>query len=98
MPVVTRALILINALVFFYELALPEESLESLFYLFGIVPARFTDPGWANASGFPAGGYWVFLTHQFLHGGWLAVRNCADVELTHPAFREPKQQRQHHNI
>ena len=73
MPVVTRALILINALVFFYELALPKESLESLFYLFGIVPARFTDPGWANAAGFPAGGYWVFLTHQFLHGGWLHI-------------------------
>jgi membrane associated rhomboid family serine protease len=72
-PLVTRALILINALVFFYELALPKESLESFLYLFGIVPARFTDPGWANAAGFPAGGYWVFLTHQFLHGGWLHI-------------------------
>ena len=72
-PFVTRAIILINALVFFYELALPKESLESLVYLFGIVPARFTDPGWANAAGFPAGGYWVFLTHQFLHGGWLHI-------------------------
>ena len=72
-PLVTRALILINALVFFYELALPEESLESLFCLFGIVPARFTDPGWANAAGFPAGGWWVFLTHQFLHGGWVHI-------------------------
>jgi len=47
-PVVTRALIGINALVFFYELALPDKSLESLFYLFGIVPARFTDSGRAN--------------------------------------------------
>jgi membrane associated rhomboid family serine protease len=63
-PVVTRAIILINALVFFYELALPEKSLENLFYVFGIVPARFTDSGWANAAGFPAGGWWVFLTYQ----------------------------------
>ena len=73
MPLVTRALILINALVFCYELALPDKSLEGLFYLFGIVPARFTEPGWAAAAGFPAGGYWVFLTHQFLHGGWLHI-------------------------
>jgi len=72
-PVVTRALILINALVFFHELALPDKSLENLFYVFGIVPARFTDPGWANAAGFPAGGWWVFLTHQFLHAGWLHI-------------------------
>jgi membrane associated rhomboid family serine protease len=72
-PVVTRAIILINALVFFYELALPEKSLENLFYVFGIVPARFTDSGWANAAGFPAGGWWVFLTYQFLHGGWLHI-------------------------
>lgn len=72
-PLVTRGLILMNALVFFYELALPDKSLASLFYSFGIVPARFTDPGWADAAGSPAGGYWVFLTHQFLHGGWLHI-------------------------
>jgi membrane associated rhomboid family serine protease len=72
-PVVTRVLILINALVFFYELTLPDKSLENLFYMFGIVPARFTDPAWASAAGFPAGGWWVFLSHQFLHGGWLHI-------------------------
>src|SRR5271157_4734544 len=72
-PVVTRAIILLNALVFFYELALPDKGLESLFYSFGIVPDRFTDPAWAGSAGLPAGGYWVFLTHQFLHGGWLHI-------------------------
>ena len=41
-PVVTRALILINVLVFFFELMLPPQSVEQIFYLFGIVPARFT--------------------------------------------------------
>ena len=39
-PVVTRALILINVVVFFFELALPQETVEQVFYLFGIVPAR----------------------------------------------------------
>src|SRR5256885_4984523 len=70
-PVVTRALVLINVLAFFFELMLPRQGLEQIFYLFGIVPARFTDPGWAADVGFPAGTYWTILTHQFLHGSWL---------------------------
>jgi membrane associated rhomboid family serine protease len=72
-PVVTRALILINVLVFFFELMLPEQSIENLFYLFGIVPARFTHPDWAALAGIPLDDYWPLLTHQFLHGGWLHI-------------------------
>jgi membrane associated rhomboid family serine protease len=73
MPVVTRALILINVVVFFFELSLSRESIIQLFYLFGVVPARFTDPEWAASIGFPIGSYWSLLTHQFLHGGWLHI-------------------------
>jgi membrane associated rhomboid family serine protease len=51
-PVVTHALILINALFFFFELMLPPQGVEQLFYLFGIVPARFTHPDWAAYLGF----------------------------------------------
>src|SRR6195256_2237649 len=69
-PVVTRALVLINAVVFFFELALPQEAVEQLFYLFGVVPARFTHPDWAASVGFPVDSYWPILTPQFLHGGW----------------------------
>jgi membrane associated rhomboid family serine protease len=72
-PVVTRALILVNVVVFFFELALPEQTVEQLFYLFGIVPARFTHPDWAVGVGFPVNDYWPLLTHQFLHGGWLHI-------------------------
>ena len=72
-PVVTRALILINVVVFFFELALPQEALEQVFYLFGIVPARFEHPDWAARVGFPVNDYWPLLTHQFLHGGWLHI-------------------------
>jgi membrane associated rhomboid family serine protease len=72
-PVVTRALILINVLVFFFELMLPRESLEQLVYLFGLVPARFSHPDWAAAIGFPLDNYWPILTHQFLHGGWFHI-------------------------
>jgi len=70
-PVVTRALIFINVIVFFFELMLPQQSIEQLFYLFGIVPARFTHPQWAAYVGFPVDSYWALLTYQFLHGGWL---------------------------
>src|ERR1700738_2999141 len=72
-PVVTRTLILINVVVFFFELALPQETLEQLFYLFGIVPARFAHPNWAALVGFPVNDYWPLLTHQFLHGGWVHI-------------------------
>jgi rhomboid family protein len=72
-PVATRALILINVVVFFFELGLSNESLERVAYLFGLVSARFTHPGWAESVGFPAGDYWPILTHQFLHGGWLHI-------------------------
>ena len=71
MPVVTRALVLVNVLVFFFELTLPRQGVEQLFYLFGIVPDRLTHPEWAAGIGFPAGTYWTILTHEFLHGGWL---------------------------
>ena len=72
-PVVTRAVILINVVVFFFELTLPPEALERFFFLFGIVPTRLTHPDWAAAKGFPGGAYWTLLTHQFLHGGWLHI-------------------------
>ena len=70
---VTRTLILINVVMFFFELALPQETLEQVFYLFGIVPARFAHPNWAARVGFPVNDYWPLLTHQFLHGGWLHI-------------------------
>jgi membrane associated rhomboid family serine protease len=52
-PVVRHALILINALVFFFELMLRPHGVEQLFYLLGIVPARFTHPDWLPMLVFP---------------------------------------------
>ena len=72
-PVATRALILVNVVVFFFELGLPHQPVEQLFYLFGLVPARFTHPDWALAVGFPVDRFWPILTHQFLHGGWFHI-------------------------
>jgi membrane associated rhomboid family serine protease len=72
-PVVTRGLVLVNAPVFLMELTFRGVAREKLFYLFGLVPARFTHPGWAESVGFPVHNYWPLITHQFLHGGWFHV-------------------------
>ncbi|MDH7599207.1 MAG: rhomboid family intramembrane serine protease [Sedimentisphaerales bacterium] len=69
-PFVTWSLIGINALVFVFELGLDPNSLERIFYLFGLVPARYTHPRWAMWVGLPVDNYWPFLTSMFLHGGW----------------------------
>ncbi|HEB54379.1 MAG TPA: rhomboid family intramembrane serine protease [bacterium] len=72
-PIVTWLLIAANAFVFLVELSLTPEQLEALFYLFGVVPARYTHPRWAEWVGFPMQDYWPFLTNMFLHGGWAHV-------------------------
>lgn len=70
-PIVTWGLIGVNVATFLYQRSLPEEALQRLIYLFGIVPLRYTDPGLAAEIGFPVGVYWPFITCMFLHGGWL---------------------------
>src|SRR5262249_10212506 len=52
---------------------LSKESLENFFYLFGLVPMRYTHPDWAQSVGLSTYNYWPFLTHMFLHGGWLHI-------------------------
>jgi len=71
-PVAVRLFILTNALVFLFELLLGP-ALERLFYLFGIVPARYAHPEWAMRVGLDPGDYWPFLTSMFLHGGWVHI-------------------------
>ena len=70
-PVMTMTLIMVNVLVFLYELNLPHGEIQAFFALFGIVPARFTDPAWAWKVGLPVGSCLPFLTSMFLHGGWM---------------------------
>ena len=72
-PVMTWAIIAANVVVFLYELTLSPQELEALFYTFGIVPARYSHPEWAQLVGLPMDDYWPFLTCMFLHGGWLHI-------------------------
>jgi len=70
-PIVTWGIIAANTLVFVLEILLPEGARDLLFHYLGLVPARITDPTWARLHGFPPGAYLTFLTHLFLHGGWV---------------------------
>lgn len=70
-PFVTVAIIVVNTLMFFLELSLHESIRGDFVYLFGLVPARYAHPAWAEVQGFPLDSYWSFLTSLFLHGSWL---------------------------
>jgi membrane associated rhomboid family serine protease len=72
-PIATWFIIFANVVVFLIELAMPEYNLQRFFYLFGMVPARYTHPDWAAWVGFPIDNYWPFLTSMFLHSGWLHI-------------------------
>ncbi|GIV33532.1 MAG: rhomboid family intramembrane serine protease [Chitinophagales bacterium] len=69
-PLITWILIVINALVFMLELSLSREEAEALFYLLGLVPARYSHPAWAEIAGLRTDTLWPFVTNMFLHGGW----------------------------
>ncbi|KAA0258973.1 rhomboid family intramembrane serine protease [Deferribacter autotrophicus] len=69
-PFVNYILILINTLVFLYEVSLPPDFLNRFFYIFGLVPARYTHPEWAYFAGLHMDNYWPFFTNMFLHGSW----------------------------
>jgi membrane associated rhomboid family serine protease len=70
-PVVTWALIAVNAIVFLCELVVGPEDLERWVYFLGMVPARYSHPDWARGIGFPIDHYASFVTSMFLHGGWM---------------------------
>jgi membrane associated rhomboid family serine protease len=72
-PVMTVLLIVINLLVFFYEVSLPPHVLERFIEVFGVVPQRFSL--WARMGGSPADPFRFapILTSMFVHGGWAHV-------------------------
>ena len=51
-PIVTWLIILANCLVFLVELSMSDYDLQRFSYLFGVVPARYTHPAWAQWVGF----------------------------------------------
>ena len=69
-PFVTYFLIILNVFIFFYENSLPPYLLNKFLYVFGLVPARYSHPDWAQFVGLHFDNYWPFFTCMFLHGGW----------------------------
>ncbi len=67
-PVVTISLIVINVVVFIFELSLGE-GLSEFFDLFGLVPATYFELRNSDAPFLLV--YFPFLTSMFLHGGWM---------------------------
>jgi len=72
-PFAVWTIVAVNGVVFAMTLTLSDVQQEWLFYMFGILPARYSHPRWAQWAGFPAHDYWPFFTSMFLHGGWLHI-------------------------
>ncbi len=71
-PVVTLALVVVNALAFLFELLLGEPGRTQLVFALGMVPGRVAlFPVSAEISAVDA--FLPLLTSMFLHGGWLHI-------------------------
>jgi membrane associated rhomboid family serine protease len=69
-PYGSKAIIGLNALVYIFGLTLSQRQLAEITHVFGVVPARYFHPSWAEWIGYPDTSFLPFLTHMFLHGGF----------------------------
>src|SRR4249919_54323 len=58
-PYVTVTIIVLNAVAWFYEISMPERSLQAFLTAYGVVPAHFVTS--------------TLFTSMFLHGSWSHV-------------------------
>jgi membrane associated rhomboid family serine protease len=86
-PVVTWSIIAINTLVFLFQLTIEPRDLQELIYLFGLVPARYSHPAWAQAIGGSIAG----LTSSDVGGiaWWAHVGGFAAGAILHRLFLSP---------
>ncbi len=64
-------IIIANTLVFVLQLTMTDRELLRFTHVFGMVPARATDPAWAQWVGYSPDWTMTLVTHMFLHAGWL---------------------------
>ncbi|MCK5870059.1 rhomboid family intramembrane serine protease [Methylococcaceae bacterium CS1] len=69
-PYVTWALIFICISLFLLLEFSPDQFHHYVIYIYGMVPARYTNPEWAIAMGYPVDYYFSCISNLFLHGGW----------------------------
>jgi len=70
-PIVTIVLIVVNAVIFLYEISLGT-SLNQLFSYFALIPDKYFALGARGEISYLERCY-PFVTSQFLHGGWMHV-------------------------
>jgi len=68
-PVVTRALIVLNVVVFLYELSLGPD-LRDFMFAWGLIPARLPTALGLGGDALARTGF-TFVSSMFLHGGWM---------------------------
>ncbi len=68
-PIANTAIIGINVLVYLFSLSLSEGALNQFYYLYGLVPARFSSP---QLSSYFTAGQQLFslVSFMFVHGGF----------------------------
>ena len=71
-PTVTLALIVINFIVFFYQLTLDPRALQSFIMTYSMIPAR-AQLALAHSHYTLAQGFLPLFTSMFLHAGWLHI-------------------------
>lgn len=71
-PAVTLALIVINFIVFFYQLTLDPRALQSFIMTYSMIPAR-AQLALAHSHYTLTQGFLPLFTSMFLHGGWLHI-------------------------
>jgi membrane associated rhomboid family serine protease len=69
-PVATYGLILLNALVFFYQESLSSRDAIAFSYAHALVPCRYFNPSCAAELGLDPHDYLPFIEGAFMHGGW----------------------------
>jgi len=71
LPIVNYLIIIMNSIIFLYELALGYQ-LNHFLFKYGLVPIHFIS-SWGNDEISIAGRFLPFFTSMFLHGGWLHI-------------------------
>lgn len=72
-PLMMWTIMAVNVVFFIFETHLGPHALQKFFYIYGLVPARYTHPEWASFIGLAPGAILPFFTSMFLHGGWLHI-------------------------
>jgi membrane associated rhomboid family serine protease len=68
-PAITVGLVVVNVLVFLYELTVPSDRLNAFFNSWALVPCEYTNQC-ALYPGTPVPLFITMFTSMFLHGGW----------------------------